>query len=30
MINPEDIFQLNNLMIKNNSDIGTLATEIKK
>ena len=29
MINPKDIIKLNNLMIKNNSDIGTLASEIK-
>ena len=30
MINPKDIINLNNLMIKNNSDIGTLASEIKE
>ena len=30
MINPKDIVNLNNLMIKNNSDIGTLASEIKE
>ena len=30
MIDPKDIINLNNLMIKNNSDIGTLASEIKK
>ena len=30
MINPKDIINLNKLMIKNNSDIGTLASEIKK
>jgi len=30
MIDPEDIINLNKLMIKNNSDIGTLASEIKK
>ena len=29
MINPKDIVNLNNLMIKNNSDIGTLAAKIK-
>ena len=28
-INPKDIINLNNLMIKNNSDIGTLAAEIE-
>ena len=30
LIDPLDIINLNNLMIKNNSDIGTLAAEIKK
>ena len=30
MIDPKDIIILNNLMIKNNLDIGTLATEIKE
>ena len=30
MIDPKDVVNLNNLMIKNNSDIGTLASEIKK
>ena len=30
MINPKDIINLNKLMIKNNSDIGTLASEITK
>ena len=30
MIDPKDITNLNKLMIKNNSDIGTLASEIKK
>ena len=30
MIDPKDIINLNNLMIKNNSDIGTLASEIKE
>ena len=30
MIDPNDIIKLNNLMIKNNSDIGTLASEIKE
>jgi len=30
MIDPDDIINLNNLMIKNNSDIGTLASEIKE
>ena len=30
MIDPKDIINLNKLMIKNNSDIGTLASEIKK
>ena len=30
MINPKDIINLNNLMIKNNSDIGTLASEVKE
>ena len=30
MINTKDIINLNNLMIKNNSDIGTLASEIKE
>jgi len=30
MIDPKDIINLNNLMIKNQSDIGTLASEIKK
>ena len=30
MIDPLDIINLNNLMIKNNSDIGTLAAEIKE
>ena len=30
MIDPLDIINLNNLMLKHNSDIGTLATEIKK
>mgnify|MGYP002856482001 FL=1 len=30
MIDPKDIINLNNLMIKNNSDIGTLASAIKK
>jgi len=30
MIDPKDIVNLNKLMIKNNSDIGTLASEIKK
>jgi len=30
MIDPNDIINLNNLMIKNNSDIGTLASEIKE
>ena len=29
MINPKDIINLNKLMIKNNSEIGTLASEIK-
>ena len=29
MINPKDIINLNNLMIKNNSEIGTLASVIK-
>jgi len=29
-IDPKDIINLNKLMIKNNSDIGTLASEIKK
>ena len=29
MIDPKDIINLNNLMIKNNSDLGTLASEIK-
>ena len=29
MIDPKDIINLNKLMIKNNSDIGTLASEIK-
>ena len=29
MINPQDIVNLNNLMIKNNSDIGTLASKIQ-
>ena len=30
MIDPKDIINLNNLMIKNNSDMGTLALEIKE
>jgi|TARA_B100000470_G_scaffold211183_1_gene189890 3-deoxy-manno-octulosonate cytidylyltransferase (CMP-KDO synthetase) len=30
MIDPKDIINLNKLMIKNNSDIGTLASEIKE
>ena len=30
MIDPKDIINLNKLMIKNNSDIGTLASEIKQ
>ena len=30
MIDPKDIINLNNLMIKNNSDVGTLASEIKE
>jgi 3-deoxy-manno-octulosonate cytidylyltransferase (CMP-KDO synthetase) len=30
MIDPKDIINLNNLMIKNNADIGTLASEIKE
>ncbi len=30
MIDPKDIVNLNNLMIKSNSDIGTLASEIKE
>jgi len=30
MIDPKDIINLSKLMIKNNSDIGTLASEIKK
>ena len=30
MIDPIDIINLNNLMLKNNSDIGTLAAEIKE
>ena len=30
MIDPKDIINLNNLMIKNNSDMGTLAAEIKE
>ena len=30
LIDPLDIINLNNLMIKNNADIGTLAAEIKK
>ena len=30
MIDPKDIINLNNLMIKNNLDIGTLASEIKE
>jgi len=30
MIDPKDIINLNNLMIKNDSDIGTLASEIKE
>ena len=30
MINPKDIINLNNLMIKNNSDMGTLASEVKE
>ena len=30
MIDPKDVVKLNNLMIKTNSDIGTLASEIKK
>ena len=30
MIDPNDIINLNKLMIKNNSDIGTLASEIKR
>ena len=30
MIDPKDIINLNKLMIKNHSDIGTLASEIKK
>ncbi len=30
MINPKDIVNLNRLMIKNNSDIGTLASEINE
>ena len=30
MIEPKDIINLNELMIKNNSDIGTLASEIKE
>ena len=30
MIDPKDIINLNNLMIKTNSDIGTLASEIKE
>ena len=30
MIDPKDIVNLNNLMIKTNSDIGTLASEIKE
>jgi len=30
MIDPNDIINLNNLMIKNNSEIGTLAAEIKE
>ena len=30
MIDPNDIINLNNLMIKNNSDIGTLASEVKE
>ena len=29
MIDPKDIINLNKLMIKNNSDIGTLASKIK-
>ena len=29
MIDPKDIINLNNLMIKNNSEIGTLSSEIK-
>ena len=30
MIDPNDIINLNNLMIENNSDMGTLASEVKK
>tara|TARA_Y100000590_G_scaffold372306_1_gene435305 strand:+ start:104 stop:808 length:705 start_codon:yes stop_codon:yes gene_type:complete len=30
MIDPNDIINLNNLMIENNSDIGTLASKVKK
>jgi len=30
MIDPKDIINLNNLMIKNNSDMGTLASKIKE
>ena len=30
MIDPKDVVKLNNLMIKNNSDVGTLASEIKE
>ena len=30
MIDPNDIINLNNLMIENNPDIGTLASEVKK
>ena len=30
MIDPKDIINLNNIMIKNNLDIGTLASEIKE
>ena len=30
MIDPKDVVKLNNLMIKTNSDIGTLASEIKE
>jgi len=30
MIDPKDIINLNNLMIKNNSDMGTLASEVKE
>ena len=30
MIDPKDVINLNNLMIKTNSDIGTLASEIKQ